>query len=475
MAVIKAVSSKAGIGHAIDYVTKKEKTEEKLVSGLHCEPETVKEEMQATKELWGKTDGRTYKHYVQSYHEDEEITPEQAHKNAVELAEHTKAWKGHEVLIATHIDKGHIHTHFIVNSVNYENGHKLQWSKHDLKDLKERCNEQSWEQGLHVPEKGKTFAGEVREETVAWSKDTYQLLKQAEQGKVKSYVQDIALAVLDCKETATSRETFIRLMNERGYGVDWQDSHKYITYTALMSDFGTALIFFVAFLCIAFLRTGDLPSIVMITAAAGFAGGIVLRFKPYVLARFAVWRHAWEYAQKGGYQQTRTMSAVASGGLFGAGPEEAWLKYVGAANTDLVFGVVSEEFGLLLALCAAAAVILLGIYALRAAGRSRSSFYAIAACATAAMLVFQTTLNVLGSVDLLPLTGVTFPFVSMGGSSMLSCWGLLAYLQAAAPPPVSVKAAPKAPAPAVKPPQATGFLDELGVATDDIFGKEDAR
>ena len=236
MAVIKAVSSKAGIGHAIDYVTKKEKTEEKLVSGLHCEPETVKEEMQATKELWGKTDGRTYKHYVQSYHEDEEITPEQAHKNAVELAEHTKAWKGHEVLIATHIDKGHIHTHFIVNSVNYENGHKLQWSKHDLKDLKERCNEQSWEQGLHVPEKGKTFAGEAREETVAWSKDTYQLLKQAEQGKVKSYVQDIALAVLDCKETAISRQTFIRLMNERGYGVDWQDSHKYITYTDLARE-----------------------------------------------------------------------------------------------------------------------------------------------------------------------------------------------------------------------------------------------
>ena len=67
-----------------------------LCSGLHCEPETVKEEMQATKELWGKTDGRTYKHYVQSYHEDEEITPEQAHKNAVELAEHTKAWKGRE-------------------------------------------------------------------------------------------------------------------------------------------------------------------------------------------------------------------------------------------------------------------------------------------------------------------------------------------------------------------------------------------
>ena len=85
MAVIKAVSSKAGIGQALDYVTKEEKTEDKLVSGLHCEPDTVKDEMQATKELWGKTGGRTYKHFVQSYHEDEHITPEQAHKNAVEL------------------------------------------------------------------------------------------------------------------------------------------------------------------------------------------------------------------------------------------------------------------------------------------------------------------------------------------------------------------------------------------------------
>ena len=158
MAVIKAVSSKAGIGQALDYVTKEEKTEDKLVSGLHCEPDTVKDEMQATKELWGKTGGRTYKHFVHSYHEDEHITPEQAHKNAIELAKGTEAWKGHEVLIATHIDRGHIHTHFIVNSVNYENGHKLQWSKADLQNLKDRCNEQSWQQGLHVPEKGKTFA-----------------------------------------------------------------------------------------------------------------------------------------------------------------------------------------------------------------------------------------------------------------------------------------------------------------------------
>lgn len=233
MAVIKAVSSKVSIGQALDYVMKQEKTESKLITGLGCEAETVKEEMQATKELWGKLDGRTYKHFVHSYHKSEQITPEQAHRNAIELAKATKAWDGYEVLIATHTDRGHIHSHIIVNSVSYEDGHKLQWSKADLQDLKDRCNEQSRQQGLHVPEKWKTFYGEEREDTVAWNKETYRRLKQAEKGEVKSYVQEIALAIMDCKETATSRETFMEQMQAKGYGVDWQDKHKYITFVDL--------------------------------------------------------------------------------------------------------------------------------------------------------------------------------------------------------------------------------------------------
>ena len=236
MAVIKAVSSKAGIGQALAYVTKDEKTEKKLVSGLNCEPDTAKDEMQATKELWGKTEGRTYKHFVQSFAPEEKIEPEQAHCIACQMAAERPEWKGFEVLIATHQDKDHIHSHFIVNSVSFEDGHKLQQSRADLQNMKDMSDEICRQQGFHITEKGKTFSGEVREETVAWKKETYQLLKQAEQGKVKSYVQDIALAVLDCKETATSRETFIRLMNERGYGVDWQDSHKYITYTDLARE-----------------------------------------------------------------------------------------------------------------------------------------------------------------------------------------------------------------------------------------------
>ena len=107
MAVIKAVSSKAGIGTAINYVTKEEKTEQTLLSGLNCEPDTAKEEMQATKELWGKTDGRTYKHFVQSFAPDEKIDPVQAHQLACRLAAERPEWKGFEVLIATHKDREH--------------------------------------------------------------------------------------------------------------------------------------------------------------------------------------------------------------------------------------------------------------------------------------------------------------------------------------------------------------------------------
>ena len=200
---------------------------------------------------------------------------------------------------------------------------------------------------------------------------------------------------------------------------------------ALMSDFGTALVFFVAFLCIAFLRSGDLPSVVMITVAAGVAGGIILHFKPYIADRFAAWRHVWEFSSSTGYQQTRAMSALASGGFFGVGPEKGWLKYLGAANTDLVFGVVGEEFGLILSLCCVAAIVILAVFTLRCAATSRSAFYTIASCAAVAMFVMQAILNVLGAVDILPLTGVTFPFVSAGGSSAISCWGLLAFLKAA--------------------------------------------
>lgn len=199
---------------------------------------------------------------------------------------------------------------------------------------------------------------------------------------------------------------------------------------AIMSDFGTAAIFFVTFLVIAFLRSGDWATLALICGGTVFAGMIVLKFKPYIANRFAAWGHVWEYASTTGYQQTRTMSAAASGGLVGMGAGEGWLHNIAAADTDLVFGMLCEEWGLIIAALAVFSIITLAIFAVRACRAGRSSFYTIAACAATSLLVFQTCLNVFGAVDLLPLTGVTFPFVSNGGSSMLSAWGLLAFLKA---------------------------------------------
>lgn len=197
----------------------------------------------------------------------------------------------------------------------------------------------------------------------------------------------------------------------------------------LMSDFGTALIFFLTFVVIAYMRSGNFATIALILTATGFGGALAVRFKPYILNRFSAWGHVWENALTTGYQQTRAMMCIAAGGLFGLGPGQGWLKYVAASDTDLVFAFVAEEWGLLMAVLMVAAVICLAAFVVRSASLSRSSFHTIASCAAAAILVTQTILNVFGTVDLLPLTGVTFPFVSNGGSSMIACWGLLAFVK----------------------------------------------
>ncbi len=202
---------------------------------------------------------------------------------------------------------------------------------------------------------------------------------------------------------------------------------------AVMGDFGTAIIFFITFVIIAFLRSGDFSKLILIMGAA-FAGGmLVLRFKPYVANRFAAWGHVWEpeFVDAAGYQQSRAMSAAASGGLVGVGAGEGWLESVPAADTDMVFCMLIEEWGLIIALLAVACIVTLAVFSVRSIMEGRSTFYTIAACGAMSMLVFQTMLNVFGSVDLFPFTGVTFPFVSNGGTSMMVCWALLAFLKSA--------------------------------------------
>ena len=200
---------------------------------------------------------------------------------------------------------------------------------------------------------------------------------------------------------------------------------------ALMPDFGMALILFATFLIIAFMRSGSIRTIALVVAGAVLAGLLVLSMKPYILDRFSGWGHVWEHINDDlGYQQTRVLTYMASGGFFGVGLGNSYLAGVFAADSDLVFGLLCEEQGLLLGLVVLTAFVLFIFYARSDVTRSRSTFFSIAACAAAGMLMFQTALNVYGATDVLPLTGVTLPFISSGGSSMISVWGMMAFLKA---------------------------------------------
>ncbi len=199
----------------------------------------------------------------------------------------------------------------------------------------------------------------------------------------------------------------------------------------LMRDFGTALIFFFTFLVIAFMRSGDIRSLLFICAGALLGAVLIIYFKPYVAQRFAAYRHVWDNYDTSGYQQVRTLIYSVSGGLKGLGVGNGRLRYVAAASTDLVFGMVCEEFGMIVAFAIVIAFAIITVYAIRTSRSAPSTFYSIAACSAAAMLLFQTCLNIFGITDILPLTGVTLPFVSQGGSSMICSWALFAFIKAA--------------------------------------------
>ena len=197
----------------------------------------------------------------------------------------------------------------------------------------------------------------------------------------------------------------------------------------LMYDFGAALIFFFTFVVIAFMRSGDVRTLVLICMVAALGAGIILVFKPYVADRFSTYLHIWEYMDEGGFQQTRTLIYTASGGLFGLGLGKGQLRNIFAAAEDLVFGVVCEEFGMIMGFLIPVTYCIIAIWAVVNSGKAKSTFYSIVGVAASAMMLFQTMLNVFGITDLLPLTGVTLPFVSKGGSSVVSCFCLLAFIK----------------------------------------------
>ena len=199
----------------------------------------------------------------------------------------------------------------------------------------------------------------------------------------------------------------------------------------LMSDLGTALIFFCTFLFISFMRSGNLHTVILALVAAVLGAIFIISFKPYIADRFSAWGKCFELADTTGYQQARVLTYSASGGVIGVGVGNGYLKYIFASESDLVFGLLSEEVGIVIAISMVICIIGLVIYARAITTRSRSTFYSISASCASGLMLVQTALNVFGATDILPLTGVTLPFISLGGSSIISCWCMLAFIKSA--------------------------------------------
>lgn len=199
----------------------------------------------------------------------------------------------------------------------------------------------------------------------------------------------------------------------------------------LMGDFGTALIFFSTFIVLMFMTTGDIKAVIMTCIVAALGGVMVLNFKPYILRRFDTWRNVWAHIYDSGSQQARALIAVASGGLLGLGAGNGFARTLYAADSDIVISMICEEWGFIIAFMVVSVYVIFMLSAIRSHRVARSSYYIIAACATAALFIIQASLNIFGAIDVLPFTGVTLPFISNGGSSMIGSWGLLSFISAA--------------------------------------------
>lgn len=215
MAIIEAISSKANLKTIINYVTQEKKTNANLITGKDCLAESSLEEMLYTKNLYHKNSGRQYIHIIQSFDPKDNLSAEQVHNAGIKLA---NTFNGFQVLVATHIDKNHLHNHLIVNSVSFENGYKIQMSKKELQDLKDYSDKLCLEIGASIIPK--------KENTQYIKRNEYRVAEQGKSWKFK-LINAIDLSLAE----SSNKEEFIKSMNKLGYQVNWTDTRKYITYT----------------------------------------------------------------------------------------------------------------------------------------------------------------------------------------------------------------------------------------------------
>ena len=226
MAIISFTNYKRGqttgcMGAVMRYTMQDKKTEfdgQRLVTGINCQPESVYADFMTTKRLYHKTDGVLFYHMVQSFPKGEAVDPVTAHAAALKLAEY---YEGYEVLVCTHADREHIHSHLLINSVNFDTGKKMHIAKEQLQELRQRNDQVCMEFSLPVFQ-----PREQKQKTKTMTIGEYHTAARGQSKKL--HLMNI---INDCMRHASNRDEFIALMESEGYKVRWEKSRRNITYT----------------------------------------------------------------------------------------------------------------------------------------------------------------------------------------------------------------------------------------------------
>ena len=215
----RGTQSRAAMRGVMCYVMQEKKTAwaaEPLVSGINCQPQSVYDDFINTKLLYHKDGGVMFYHMVQSFPKGAAVDPRQAHEAARRLAEH---FDGCEVLVCTHVDREHIHSHCVINSVNFETGKKLHMAKEQLQELMRRNDAICQEMGLPVFEP-------TTQQARGMSGAEYHTALRGQSWKLR-----LMNTIDECMKYAADKDAFVSLMESEGYAVRWESGRKYITYT----------------------------------------------------------------------------------------------------------------------------------------------------------------------------------------------------------------------------------------------------
>ena len=215
----KGTQSRAAMRGVMLYVMQEKKTTWEgtpLISGINCQPQSVYDDFLNTKLLYHKDGGVMFYHMVQSFPKGAAVDPRQAHEAARRLAEY---FEGCEVLICTHVDREHVHSHCVTNSVNFETGKKLHMAKEQIQELMRRNDAICQEMGLPV------FDAPTQQARGMSGAEYHTALKG------QSWKLRLMNTIDECMKYAADKDAFVSLMESEGYAVCWESSRKYITYT----------------------------------------------------------------------------------------------------------------------------------------------------------------------------------------------------------------------------------------------------